>query len=442
MTNRKDLTSRVIRLLKLDITTFLTSLSPILSLYILGGFIDKEIISVFGFTYAFQFLWSMFSRGLNHPIFLYAFKDIKNDKDKTMSIVFSGCSVFLLLEIIAYLLFLFYAKQYLILLKVPNRLIDICYIYTIYAIAAIGLQVIDFMVFSYYEYTDRLEQNNKLGFLYALIRVGGALLYVFLNKSMTLHFTLQLCILILPLTSFILIILLKMLSELKHYQIYFTWEFLKGFKYGTRDILKDILNTIGNFVGTRNTYLAGTATGANGSTAFQYAFITTITDVQWDCNHEGGTLVSLDIASKPIKYNRINQINDKRLNTILKADIIAGYIVFGIISLLTFFILGIINHFLPITKYMLFNMTFDLIGMILHTPHYALSSLLNALGAYRELTAIAFISVIVRILGSSIKSIYAVNIGMIMGVILNFILALSLFLYYKHMYKTKYKQIN
>lgn len=435
MITRKDLTSRVIRLLKLDITTFLTSLSPILSLYILGGFIDKEIISVFGFTYAFQFLWSMFSRGLNHPIFLYAFKDIKNDKNKTMSIVFSGCSVFLLLEVVAYLLFLFYAKQYLILLKVPNELIDICYIYTIYAIAAIGLQVFDFMVFSYYEYTGRLEQNNKLGFLYALIRVGGALLYVVLNKSMTLKFPLQLCILILPLTSFTLTILLKVLYELRQYQIHFTWEFLKGFKYGTRDILKGILNSIGSFVGTRNINLAGTATSANGSTAFQYAFITTITDVQWDCNHEGGTLVSLDIASEPIKYNHIHQINDKRLTTLLKSDILAGYIVFGIISILGFLVLGIINHFLPITKYMLFNMTFDLIGMILYTPHYAISSLLNALGAYRELTIIAFISVIIRILGSSIESIYAVNTGMLMGVILNFVLTLSLFLYYKNKYK-------
>lgn len=438
MVNRKDLTNRVIRLLKLDITTFLTSLAPILSLYILGGFINKEIIGVFGFTYMFQFLWSMFSRGLNHPIFLYAFKDVKNDKDRTMSIVFSGCSVFVLIELMAYLLFMFYTKQYLTLLKVPNELIDICYIYTIYAIAAIGLQVFDFMVFSFYEYTGRLELNNKLGFLYALIRVGGALLYVFLNKSMTLSFTAQLCILILPLTGFTLAILLKVLYELKQYQIHFTWEFLKGFKYGTRDILKDILNAIGNFIGTRNTYLAGTATitsNSNGSTAFQYAFITTITDVQWDCNHEGGTLVSLDIASEPIKYNHIHQINNKRLTTILKADIIAGYIVFGIISILGFLILSIINHFLPITKYMIFNMAFDLIGMILYTPHYALSSLLNALGAYRELTIIAFISVIIRILGSSIESVYAVNTGMLMGVILNFILTASLFLYYKHKYK-------
>ncbi len=435
MVNRKDLTNRVIRLLKLDITTFLTSLAPILSLYILGGFINKEIIGVFGFTYAFQFLWSMFSRGLNHPIFLYAFKDIKNDKNRTMSIVFSGCCIFALVELAAYLLFIFYAKQYLTLLKVPNELIDICYIYTIYAIAAIGLQVFDFMIFSFYEYTGRLEQNNKLGFIYALIRVGGALFYVFLNNVITLSFTAQLCILTLPLTSFTLAILLKVLYELKQYQIHFTWEFLKAFKYGTRDILKDILNAVGNFIGTRNTYLAGTTAGSNGSTAFQYAFITTVTDVQWDCNHEGGALVALDVASEPVKYNHIYQINEKRLTTILKADIIAGYIVFGIISILAFFILSIINRFLPITKYMLLNMTFDLIGMILYTPHYAISSLLNALGAYRELTAIALISVLIRILGSSIESIYAVNTGMLMGVTLNFILTASLFLYYKHKYK-------
>ena len=438
MVNRRDLANRVIRLLKIDITTFLTSLSPILSLYILGGFIDKEIIGVFGFTYAFQFLWSMFSRGFNHPIFLYAFKDVKNDKNKTMSIVFSGCSVFLLLEVIAYLLFILYAKQYLILLKVPNELIDICYIYTIYAIAAIGLQVIDFMVFSFYEYTGRLEQNNKLGFLYALIRVGGALLYVFLNKSMTLNFPLQLCILILPLVSFTLTILLKVLYELKQYQIHFIWEFLKAFKYGIRDILKGILNSIGNFIGTKNINLAGTATttsNSNGSTAFQYAFITTVTDVQWDCACEESALVSLDIASEPIKYNNISQINDKRLLNILKLDIIAGYIVLCIIFILAFVILGILNFFLTITDYMLLNMLFDILGMIIDTPYYAMSSFLNSLGRYKELSIISIIAVTIRILGSSIESVYAVNTGMLMGVILNFILTVSLFLYYKHKYK-------
>lgn len=437
MVNRKDLTNRVIRLLKLDITTFLTSLAPILSLYILGGFINKEIIGVFGFTYAFQFLWSMFSRGLNHPIFLYAFKDIKNDKNRTMSIIFSGCCIFALVELAAYLLFIFYAKQYLTLLKVPNELIDICYIYTIYAIASIGLQVFDFMVFSFYEYTGRLELNNKLGFLYAFIRVGGALLYVFLNKSMTLNFPLQLCILILPLTSFTLTILLKVLYELKQYQIHFTWEFLKAFKYGIRDILKGILNSIGNFIGTRNTYLAGTATtsNSNGSIAFQYAFITTVTDVQWDCACEESALISLDIASEPIKYNHISQINDKRLLNILKLDIIAGYIVLGIIFILAFVILGILSFFLTITDYILLNMSFDILGMIIDTSCYAMSSFLNSLGRYKELSIISIVAVTIRIFDSSIRSVYAVNIGMLTSACVQIILLTSLFLYYKHKYK-------
>ncbi len=439
MVNRKDLISRVIRLLKLDITTFLTSLAPILSLYILGGFINKEIIGVFGFTYAFQFLWCMFSRGLNHPIFLYAFKDVKSDKNRTMSIVFSGCCIFALIELIAYTLFMFNAKQFLFLLKVPNELIDICYIYTIYAIAAIGLQLFDFMVFSFYEYTGRLEQNNKLGFLYALIRVGGALLYVFLNKSMTLNFPLQLCILILPLLSFSLIMLLKVLHEMMQYQLHFTWEFLKAFKYGIRDILKGILNSIGNFIGTKNINLAGTATttsNSNGSTAFQYAFITTVTDVQWDCACEESALVSLDIASEPIKYNNISQINDKRLLNILKLDIIAGYIVLSIIFILAFVILGILNFFLTITDYMLLNMLFDILGMIIDTPYYAMSSFLNSLGRYKELSIISIIAVTIRIFASSIRSIYAVNIGMLTSACIQIILTISLFLYYKHKYRT------
>lgn len=437
MVNRKDLTNRVIKLLKLDITTFLTSLAPILSLYILGGFINKEIISVFGFTYAFQFLWSMFSRGFNRPIFLYAFKDVKNDKNRTMSIVFSGCTILALIELVTYILFMLYAKQFLFLLKVSNELIDICYIYTIYAVAAIGLQLIDTFVFSFYEYTGRLEVNNKLGLLYAILRVSSCLLYVFLNKSLSLNNISKLCILLLPLVSFTLMILLKVLHEMMQCQIHFTWEFLKTFKYGIRDILKGILNTIGNFVGTRNINLASTAisSNSNGSTAFQYAFITTVTDVQWDCACEESSLVSLDIASEPIKYNHISQINDKRLLNILKLDIIAGYIVLCIIFILAFVILGVLNFFLTITDYMILNMSFDILGMIIDTSYYAISSFLNSLGRYKELSIISIVSVTIRILASSIRSVYAVNIGMLTSECIQIILTTSLFLYYKHKYK-------
>lgn len=434
MVNRKDLTSRVIRLLKLDITTFLTSLAPILSLYILGGFINKEIIGVFGFTYAFQFLWSMFSRGFNHPIFLYAFKDIKNDKDKTMSIVFSGCIVLALIELVVYILFMLYAKQFLFLLKVSNELIDICYIYTIYAIAAIGLQLIDTFIFSFYEYTGRLELNNKLGLLYAILRVGGSLLCVSLNNFISLSNLSKLCILLLPIIGFTLTMFLKVLREINHYQIHFTWEFLSAFKYGIRDILKGILNTIGNFIGTRNINLAGitTTSNSNGSTAFQYAFITTVTDIQWDCACEESTLVSLDIASEPVKYKNINQINDKKLFNILKLDILAGYIVLGIIFILALVILGILSFFLTITDYMLLNMSLDIVGMIIDTSYYAMSSFLNSLGRYKELSIISIVAVTLRIFASSIRSVYAVNIGMITSACIQIVLITSLFLYYKY----------
>ena len=230
---------------------------------------------------------------------------------------------------------------------------------------------------------------------------------------------------------------LKVLHEMMQYQIHFTWEFLKAFKYGIRDILKGILNSIGNFIGTRNTYLAGTATtsNSNGSIAFQYAFITTVTDVQWDCACEESALISLDIASEPVKYNHISQINDKRLLNILKLDIIAGYIVLGIIFILAFVILGILSFFLTITDYMLLNMSFDILGMIIDTSCYAMSSFLNSLGRYKELSIISIVAVTIRIFASSIRSVYAVNIGMLTSVCVQITLLTSLFLYYKHKYK-------
>ena len=146
-------------------------------------------------------------------------------------------------------------------------------------------------------------------------------------------------------------------------------------------------------------------------------------------------MVSLDIASEPVKYKNISQINDKRLFNILKLDILAGYIVLGIIFILALVILGILSFFLTITDYMLLNMSLDIVGMIIDTSYYAMSSFLNSLGRYKELSIISIVAVTLRIFASSIRSVYAVNIGMITSACIQIVLITSLFLYYKHKYK-------
>lgn len=88
------------------------------------------------------------------------------------------------------------------------------------------------------------------------------------------------------------------------------------------------------------------------------------------------------------------------------------------------------------TDYMLLNMLFDILGMIIDTPYYAMSSFLNSLGRYKELSIISIIAVTIRIFASSIRSIYAVNIGMLTSACIQIILTISLFLYYKHKYRT------
>lgn len=80
-------------------------------------------------------------------------------------------------------------------------------------------------------------------------------------------------------------------------------------------------------------------------------------------------------------------------------------------------------------------MSFDILGMIIDTSYYAISSFLNSLGRYKELSIISIIAVTVRILASSIRSVYAVNIGMLTSVCIQIVLTMSLFLYYKHKYK-------
>ena len=107
----------------------------------------------------------------------------------------------------------------------------------------------------------------------------------------------------------------------------------------------------------------------------------------------------------------------------------------GIIFILALVILGILSFFLTITDYMLLNMSLDIVGMIIDTSYYAMSSFLNSLGRYKELSIISIVAVTLRIFASSIRSVYAVNIGMITSACIQIVLITSLFLYYKHKYK-------
>ena len=425
----------VIKLVKLDITTFLSSIAPIISLYILGGFIHKEIIGVFGLTYMFQFVWGMFYKGMNRPIFIYAFKDIKEDKDKTMSIVFSGLLFFILIEGMFYIISVMSMRQFLVLLAVDSTIIEICYLYAIYATAAIGLQLIDRMSFSFYEYTGDIPYNNKLSSIYTMIRIGSTVVYVLLDKWLILNDIAILSILLLPLLGFTGKVFMGVLKEINKYKIKFTWDFLNSFQYGIRDIIRGLMNVVGNFIGTRNINLAGTAISSSGSTTFQYAFISTITDVQWDCAGEASTLTSLNIASEPVKYKDIRQIHDKKVNSIWKSDLVASYIVLGIMTIFCFISVYIISFRINITNYMLINLILDIVGMIIATPCYILTAFLNALGRYKTLSIISIIGVAFRILASSIPSVYAVNIGMVVSEIMQIVLLVGILIWYRNKYR-------
>ena len=84
------LKNRIIELLKLDLTTILTSLSWLLPYYLLGGFLDRRLFGIYGVTYVFQFLWSLFNELSVKGILIYAFNDLKDDINKRNSAVFSG----------------------------------------------------------------------------------------------------------------------------------------------------------------------------------------------------------------------------------------------------------------------------------------------------------------------------------------------------------------
>ena len=90
------------RLLKVCFDTTIFSFIPILSWFILGLLVDKNLINVFTLTYPFQFVWGMFKAVFGVGSNIY--KEKHNDKNAVMSSIIVGI-------IIGFIVLLRYLKK-------------------------------------------------------------------------------------------------------------------------------------------------------------------------------------------------------------------------------------------------------------------------------------------------------------------------------------------
>ena len=113
------------RLLKISFDLSLLSFIPIISWFLLGIIVDKNLINIFTLTYPLQFIYyilkSIFSTGAN----------INKEKDNNKNAVMSGMFIGTIVAIIIFLIILINIDNYIIFM---NMDVNIYKTFTIYSV--------------------------------------------------------------------------------------------------------------------------------------------------------------------------------------------------------------------------------------------------------------------------------------------------------------------
>lgn len=428
------LKSRIIQLLKLDLTTILTSLSWLLPYYLLGGFVDKKLFGIYGVTYVFQFLWSLFNELAVKGILIYAFNDLKDDTNKRDSTIFSGFLFYTFIIILCFLFCLTNLNKLLDFYNLSKEIKEFCYIYYAYDVIAIGLQCLDFMCLTYYEYTDRVSTSNKLSFVYTSLRLGSIFVCILFPADTSIKFLM----LTIPLFLYTICNYIFYIKDIYHKHLKLSFQFLKGLKYIYVGILEEIVAVFSQLLGTKN-MTASTAASAD-TMIFQYSIATTAIDMHWDCISNIPKISSIDLSKDNSKYENLSQLNDTKVKNTIKLNLQSGFIVWIIASSLIILTFYILSHFIVISEFMIVTLIINIVAMFFSTIGRSISAVINILNGYKILLVVTVAARITKLSVTNLKSSYSLSLALIASVMVHCIANIMLYFYYTHKYKHSRKE--
>ena len=266
------------RLLRISFNTAFLSLIPILSWFVIGILIDKNLTNVFTLTYPLQFVWlllkSIFGTGAN----------ICKEKEKNENAVGSGMT---LGSIIGLGIFGFVALNIESYISFMNMDIATYKEFALYSVIQLYIQ----LVFAFLLEKLYFEDKNKLANRYCIL--FNMLNFVTLIIS-SLLFSSKMAIVI---TTLLVIFLYLIFLIAKTYQKFkLEIHMIKYIKYDS----VEVFNSIAFFI----IYLFGLSNvleyGEKYATALN--FVALITDTQWDAFEAIATVAKIDISKNKFNY--------------------------------------------------------------------------------------------------------------------------------------------
>lgn len=370
------------RLLRISFDLSLLSFIPIISWFLLGIIVDKNLINIFTLTYPLQFIYyiikSIFSTGAN----------ISKEKDKNKDAVMSGLILGTIVSIIIFTVILLNVDNYI---SFMNMDISIYKNFTIYSILQLFI-CLEFAMMQdklYYEEKNKLANKHSLVFnlLNFILLIGTSLITK--NQIIIIATTL------IPLTLYTLYIYIKNGNKFK-----FNINVLKCIKYDSVELFNNIAFFLIFLFGLSNALEYGEMY------ATALTFIALITDTQWDTFDAIKEAATIDISKR--KFNYIEHRNN--------AYKLLG-ILFGTSLMMFAFLFGFYDLDFKIT---MIYFSFEIVNFLIYPIYRIKTCYLQLEYSAFKITSNKIIASILRMFMSLLKTPFCTGIGQVCSSVYQF----------------------
>mgnify|MGYP004729415945 FL=1 len=371
------------RLLRISFDLSLLSFIPIISWFLLGIIVDKNLINIFTLTYPLQFIYyiikSIFSTGAN----------ISKEKDKNENAVMSGLILGTIVSIIIFTIILFNVDNYI---SFMNMDISTYKNFTIYSILQLFI-CLEFAMMQdklYYEEKNKLANKHSLVFnlLNFILLIGTSLITK--NQVIIIATTL------IPLAIYTLYIYIKNSNKFK-----FNINVLKCIKYDSVELFNNIAFFLIFLFGLSNALEYGEMY------ATALTFIALITDTQWDTFDAIKEAATIDISKR--KFNYIEHRNNayKLLGILFGTSLIMFVLLYGFYDL----------DF----KITMLYFSFEIVNFLIYPIYRIKTCYLQLEYSAFKITSNKIIASILRMFMSLLKTPFCTGIGQVCSSVYQFI---------------------
>lgn len=371
------------RLLRISFDLSLLSFIPIISWFLLGIIVDKNLINIFTLTYPLQFIYyiikSIFSTGAN----------ISKEKDKNENAVMSGLVLETIVSIIIFTIILLNVDNYI---SFMNMDISTYKNFTIYSILQLFI-CLEFTMMQdklYYEEKNKLANKHSLVFnlLNFILLIGTSLITK--NQVIIIATTL------IPLAIYTLYIYIKNSNNFK-----FNINVLKCIKYDSVELFNNIAFFLIFLFGLSNALEYGEMY------ATALTFIALITDTQWDTFDAIKEAATIDISKR--KFNYIEHRNN--------AYKLLG-ILFGTSLMMFAFLFGFYDLDFKIT---MIYFSFEIVNFLIYPIYRIKTCYLQLEYSAFKITSNKIMASILRMVMSLLKTPFCTGIGQVCSSVYQFI---------------------